>query len=157
MAGYGGIRVWQFRQARGIGPILLALLLVWQISSSFTAHPDYLAYFNVLAGNRPEKNFNDSDIDWGQDLKRLATTLKNRRIKELAICYNGSADLDKLGLPPRQELIPYQKTTGWIAVSLLCLHTGTRKPPYDQYSWLEAYQPVEQVGKSIKLYYIPKL
>jgi 4-amino-4-deoxy-L-arabinose transferase-like glycosyltransferase len=157
VAGYGGIGLWQFRQARGIGPILLALLLVWQISSSFMAHPDYLAYFNVLAGDRPEQNFNDSDIDWGQDLKRLATTLKNRRIKELAICYMGSADLDKLGLPPRQELIPYQKTTGWIAVSVLCLHTGTRRPPYDQYSWLEAYQPVELVGKSTKLYYIPKL
>ncbi len=159
MAGYGGFRLWQFRQFHGIGRILLPLLLTWQITSSFMAHPDYLSYFNVLAGNHPEQNFSDSDIDWGQDIKRLATTIKNRRIKELSTCIqnDGLADFDQLGFPPRKELIPYQKTTGWIAVSISCFHKGTWEPPYDQYSWLEAYEPVERVGKSIKLYYISKL
>jgi 4-amino-4-deoxy-L-arabinose transferase-like glycosyltransferase len=70
VAGYGGFRLWSFRQSRGIGRILLTLLLTWQISSSFMAHPDYLPYFNLFAGNHPEKNFSDSDLDWGQDLKR---------------------------------------------------------------------------------------
>jgi hypothetical protein len=159
VSGYGGFRLWQFRQSRGIGLILLTLLLTWQISSSFMAHPDYLSYFNLLAGNHPEKNFSDSDIDWGQDLKRLASTLNSRRIKELAICIqnDGGADFDQLGFPPRKKLRPYQKTTGWIAVSISCFHKGIHKPPYDQYSWLEAYEPVERVGKSIELYYIPKL
>ena len=157
VSGYGGFRLWQFRKSRGIGPILLTLLLVWQITSSFTAHPDYLPYFNVLAGNHPEKNFSDSDLDWGQDVKRLAITLEKRKIKEFSGAIFGNKKLlTQLGFSI-QKLKPYQKSTGWIAVSTLHLHTGTRKPPYDQYSWLEAYEPVELVGKSIKLYYIPKL
>ncbi len=157
VAGYGALRLWQFRQSRGVGPIILTLLLVWQITSSFTAHPDYLPYFNVLAGNHLEENFNDSDLDWGQDVKRLAITLKKRKIKEFSACiFPGGMEkyLAQLGFSI-QKLEPYQKTTGWIAVSVLRLHTGTRKPPYDQYSWLEAYEPVELVGNSLKLYYIP--
>ncbi len=157
VAGYGGVKLRKFRQSRGIGTILLTLLLIWQLGSSFKAHPDYLPYFNLLAGNHPEKNFGNSDQDWGQDLKRLATTLKNRKIKEFSVCYNGSAKLRHFDFPQNQRLIPYEKTTGWIAVSTSCLRRGTRKPPYDQYSWLEAYNPVELVGKSIYLYYISEL
>jgi hypothetical protein len=155
LAGYGAFMLWRFRRSRGIGPMLLTALLLWQITSSIAAHPDYLAYYNELAGDHPE-DIVLGNTDWGQDVKRLATTLKNREIDELSICYYGSADLDKLGLPPRRDLIPYQKTTGWIAASLLCNKVGAFEPPYDQFSWLEAYEPVEVVGKSIRLYYIPE-
>jgi hypothetical protein len=147
--------LWRFRQSQGIGPALLTILLVWQITSSFAVHPDYIAYYNEIAGRHPE-DIVLGDTDWGQDLKRLNETLKKRGINEFSICYNGSADIDRLGLPPRKELIPYQKTTGWIASDLLCSKLGAWGPPYDHFSWLDAYEPVELVGKSIRLYYIPE-
>ena len=40
---------------------------------SVLIHPDYLSYFNGLAGG-PEKGihyFADSNIDWGEDIKGL--------------------------------------------------------------------------------------
>lgn len=152
VAGYGAYSLWHFRRSRVIGSLLVTGLLVWQMTSSFAAHPDYIAYFNELPGKHPEKIVTDSDLDWGQDLKRLATTLKQRGIKEFSLSYNGSANLDQFNLPPRGKLSPYQKTTGWIAVSVNHLQRGTNNPSF---AWLKEYQPVEQVGKSIWLYYIP--
>ena len=157
VAGYGASRLLSLHPVRYIGLGLITILLSWQLVSSFAAHPDYLAYFNEFAVKHPETIAVDSDLDWGQDLKRLTTTLKNRGIKELAIKYNGSQEinLDQFNLPHWRELNPYQKTTGWIAMSVYHLKYGTGEVPYDQYSWLEKYQPVEKVGKSIWLYYIP--
>ena len=44
---------------------------------SLAAHPDYLAYFNALAGDDPERIVVDSDLDWGQDIKRLGQRLRD--------------------------------------------------------------------------------
>jgi hypothetical protein len=159
VAGYGAFKLLSLhKRFKFVGLALVTLLLSWQLIASFSAHPDYLAYFNELAGHHPEEIVLDSDLDWGQDLKRLALTLKKRGINELKIKYNGSMgiNLDQFNLPPRQELKPYQRETGWIAISIDNLQLGTRQTPYNQFSWLKEYQPVEKVGKSIWLYYIPK-
>lgn len=158
VGGYGASRLLSLnRNYRYIGALVTTVLLSWQIVSSFAAHPDYLAYFNELAGNHPEEIVVDSDLDWGQDLKRLATTLNKRKIDEVAIQYNGSLGINLylFNLPTIRGLAPYQRTTGWIAISVFHLKLGTTEPPYDQYSWLKEYEPVEKVGKSIWLYYIP--
>jgi hypothetical protein len=117
--------------------------------SSARAHPDYLAYFNELAGARPERVLVDSDLDWGQDLRRLTATLQRRGIDTLSVRLFGSADLRRHDLPVFRVLPPYQPATGWIAVSELMLRTS------DRFTWLKAYEPVERVGKSIRLYHIP--
>lgn len=158
VAGYGTFKLMSLNSKYKFAGLALAtLLLSWQLMSSFASHPDYLAYFNELAGNQPERIVGESDLDWGQDLKRLALILKQRDIKEFKIKYNGSIglDLDKFNLPPRQELKPYQSETGWIAISIRYLQVGASQAPYDQYSWLTKYQPVEKVGRSIWLYSIP--
>ena len=157
VAGYGASTLLSVRRLRYIGLGLIAILLSWQLVSSFAAHPDYLAYFNEFAVKHPEEIVADSDLDWGQDLKRLTITLKNRGIKELALKYNNNEEMNlaQFNLPHWRELIPYQKTTGWIAISVYHLKYGSDKAPNEQYSWIEKYQPVEKVGKSIRLYYIP--
>jgi 4-amino-4-deoxy-L-arabinose transferase-like glycosyltransferase len=160
VAGYGAFKLISFNKGfKLIGLVCVAILFSWQLISSFAAHDDYLAYFNELARNHPEEIVVDSDLDWGQDLKRLAITLKNRRINEFKIKYNNNegVDLDRFSLPVRQELKPYQRETGWIAISIFHLKLGTSKAPYDQFSWLKEYQPVEKVGKSIWLYLIPAI
>jgi len=155
-AGFGAVSLWKLRKPRLLGPILVSVLLFWQIVSAAIVHPDYLAYFNELAGNKPEQILVDSNLDWGQDLKRLADTLHERGIKEIAIKYFGTADLSRHGLPKIKKLVPYEFTTGWIAISITNAKTGNYFTPYDHYSWLEKYEPIEYVGKSIKLYHIPE-
>jgi 4-amino-4-deoxy-L-arabinose transferase-like glycosyltransferase len=155
-AGFGAVSLWKLRKPKLLGPILVSVLLLWQIVSTAVAHPDYLAYFNELAGNKPEQILVDSNLDWGQDLKRLADTLHQRGINEIAIKYFGSADLSRHGLPTMRKLVPYEFTTGWVAISITNAKTGNYFPPYDHYSWLEQFEPIDYVGKSIKLYHIPE-
>jgi len=130
----------------------IVALLCWQTIDAIRAHPDHLAYFNMLAGKHPERILVDSDLDWGQDLQRLATRLRERNIREVSIVYRGTADLSQEHLPPYKMLWPHQRTTGWIAVSLLAKATGDDGRGY---TWLDAYRPVERIGKSIDLYFIP--
>jgi hypothetical protein len=129
------------------------------VTSSIRAHPDYLAYFNELAGQHPERILIDSDLDWGQDLLRLSSALQQRHVEEVSIAYAGSAELDlrQFDLPSFRILAPYEKTRGWIAISLLRLKTGGFGLPDDSFWWLEAYKPVCLVGRSIRLYYVPDL
>jgi hypothetical protein len=154
VAGVGASTLWHWRPGLPAGPVLAVLLAGWQVASSFRSHPDYLAYFNELAP-RPERILVDSDLDWGQDLKRLADTLRARDIREVSIAYNGSADLSRHGLPITRELVPFRPTSGWIAISLFCLKMGkigTRTP--DEFAWLERFEPVARVGSSIRLYHL---
>lgn len=154
IAAFGAVRLWKVPRPKFAGPALAIVLLVWQIVSCSRAYPDYLAYFNALAGTSPERISVGSDLDWGQDLFRLSDVLRARHIDSFSIAFLGSADLSRHNLPHFTVLRPFQPTTGWIAISLTRLVRGDTEPPYYGYSWLRSCRPVERVGKSIMLYYV---
>jgi len=72
--------------------------LFWQVGESFAVRPNYLAYFNELAGgpSRGYQHLVDSSLDWGQDLPALKTWLEaHPKIvdgKPLYLAYFGTAD-----------------------------------------------------------------
>ncbi len=158
IAGVGAWQLWERAKPGYAGLIVLFILLAWHVEASVRAHPDYLAYFNELAGQHPENVLIDSDLDWGQDLLRLSALLQEKHVDEVSIAYAGSShlDLSNFGLPPYRVLAPHQPVTGWVAISLLPLKTGGMGVPDDSFSWLEAYQPVGRAGRSIWLYYLPE-
>jgi hypothetical protein len=153
-AGFGAVSLWHNTPHRQWARTATVLLLGWLLVASVRAHPDYLAYFNELAGSQPERILVDSDLDWGQDLLRLAEVLRSRKVDTLAFSYFGTAEPSRHGLPPYTNLVPFRPTTGWIAISLCKLKDGWPEPA-GAYSWLEAYKPVALVGRSIRLYDIP--
>jgi len=60
--------------------VLVALAALF-VAASVAIYPDYLAYFNLLAGG-PANGYRrlvDSSLDWGQDLPGLAKALRERR------------------------------------------------------------------------------
>jgi hypothetical protein len=129
--------------------VLLALLL-WQFGTLVTSYPDYLAFFNPLAGRHPERILVDSDLDWGgQDLRRLEQVLKARHVTQLAIGYRGTADLAREPLPAYSELVPGAPVHGWVAITMLTLQENQAG-----FAWLRPYTP-ERVGSSFDLYFIP--
>jgi hypothetical protein len=159
VAGYGAAAMLTLKgKFRCVGIVIVSILLSWQLFVSYETHPDYLAYFNYLAQGRTEEFGVDSDLDWGQDLKRLTTIIKRRNIDRITIMYNGSRviNLQNFNFPEYRLLEPYQSATGWVAISLYNLKLGTEQAPYDQFSWLNEFIPVEKVGSSILLYYIPE-
>ncbi len=59
---------------RPIGLAVAAVLGLWYGVGTLRVHPHHLAYFNEIAGG-PANGWRllvDSNLDWGQDLKRLA-------------------------------------------------------------------------------------
>ncbi len=132
-----------------VGSALLVGLVGWQVSTWWTANPDYLPYFNETVAH-PEKVLVDSDLDWGQDLWRLERRAAEIKIPLLNLAYRGTADLTREALPPYVVMPPWKPVTGWVAISALAKEHDPKG-----YAWLDAYKPVEWVGKTIKLYYIP--
>jgi len=144
-----GIAALRHRGVARAATVALAAAVTWQLSTLFSAFPDYLPYFNEAVAH-PERVLVDSDLDWGQDLRRLELRAARLRIPHLALAYRGTADLKREPLPPFTVLPGRRPTHGWVAVSQLA-----RTRNLNDYAWLDAYRPVERVGKSIDLYYIP--
>ncbi len=98
-------------------PLLAAFVLVIAVSSSLVfapplsvqcVFPDYLTYFNELAGGPSNgwRSLLDSNLDWGQGLKPLSSWLKERHITQpVYLCYFGQAD-------PLYEGITYKRVIG---------------------------------------------
>ena len=132
-----------------IGTAVATLFILWQVSTIGTAYPDYFPYFNELVSN-PQRVLVDSDLDWGQDLRRLERRLVQLKVPSVSLAYQGTADLTREPLPPFVRLPPRQTATGWVAITAL-----TREHEPLGYNWLNTYRPVERVGKTIDLYFIP--
>jgi hypothetical protein len=132
-----------------VGSGLLVGLVGWQASTLWTANPDYLPYFNETVAH-PAKVLVDSDLDWGQDLWRLEKRAAEIKIPLLNLAYRGTADLTREALPPYVVMPPWKQVTGWVAISALAKEHDPKG-----YAWLDAYEPMEWVGKTITLYYIP--
>jgi 4-amino-4-deoxy-L-arabinose transferase-like glycosyltransferase len=134
---------------RGLVAAALGVLVLMQATTLIRAWPDYLAYFNVLVAD-PEHVVVDSDLDWGQDLKRLIARLSDLQVPSVALAYSGSADLAREGLPRYVLLKPDERASGWVAVSALA-----RAEAPHHFDWLAPYPRRERVGKTIDLYFIP--
>jgi len=150
----GVSRTWQWtrdlkwQRAALLARAALVALMGWQ-ACTLAVWPDYLAYFNGLAPE-PRHVLIDSDLDWGQDFKRLTVRLAQRHIERIALAYQGTADLSREPLPQYTLLQADQLATGWVAVTALARMRAPR-----HFDWLDAYVPVERIGTTIDLYQIP--
>ena len=150
------------------GSRAVILLAAWMVADALLCAPQYLSCFNGLVGGPAggSRVLADSNIDWGQDLMRLAAWQRDHPEAEgLHLAYFGSADPSRYGvkaepLPgispnwPAKEMPPawygtaYAARPGWIAVSINCLRLDPR------YGWLAHYRPVARAGRSILIYHI---
>jgi 4-amino-4-deoxy-L-arabinose transferase-like glycosyltransferase len=138
----GGARRWVYA--------VPAVLCLWFAASSLLAHPDYLAYFNELAGGEPENILVDSDLDWGQDQKRLAERLRELGVTDVAYDPYIVADLEREhGFPHIHSLNRFAPLVGWNAVSV------TVWKELRWVNWPDRFPPRERVGKSMLLWYFP--
>ena len=159
LAGVGGASLWHLRTGRrlgrlAVGRVVSGVLAAWLIASSLAAHPDYLAYFNEAAASRPEHFLLNSDLDYGQDVGRLADTLRARGIDSVTVYLFAFRDDELLAGPsyiayPNWREGPPPPVTGWVAASSLLWRAIPGIP------WLRGRTPAARVGRSIDLFYIP--
>lgn len=137
----------------------VGVLVVWFAASSLACHPDYLAYTNVLAGSAPEKILADSDLDWGQDMKRLSARLREVGATQVAFSPVILADFEgELGFPHMAQSSPVAPSVGWNAVSLSLWKVrrmGLMETHPEVTLWPDRVPPGERVGKGVMLWYFP--
>ena len=126
------------------------LLLGWHAGESWAARPDYLSYFNSFARGSEHEVLGDSNLDWGQDLHRLARYTESHGIDELHLDYFGTTSPAAVGLGHAEPFGPQDRPRGWVAISVTHLQGIYQPPP----AWLEGREPRAKIGKSIWLYYI---
>jgi len=147
----------------------LAATLLVQAASVIKVYPSFLAYFNELIGG-PTNGYKyvcDSNLDWGQDLKRLARWANENNIDKIYVDYFGGATSsyylgDKL-LPWWGERSPRDLMSkgGYLAVSATFLQGGRGqaapgfKNATGYYRWLDGFSPITVIGHSIFVYRIP--
>ena len=147
-AAYAALRLVQALKRKALALAVVTLFVAVQAATSLLAYPDFMTYFNAVAGSRPERILMPIDLDWGQDLKRLETELHKRGVDRVAVSYYGSGELTKHDLPGYTALVPHTPQTGWIAVSLWKLTRDL------DFNWLRTFEPVARIGSSINLYHI---
>lgn len=165
-----------------LGIIILPLLL-WHAIGAISAYPYYVSYFNPIAGG-PKNGYHfvtDSNADWGQDLERLKDWIEEYEMKQcntacqevfkrtgkyvsidkIRVDYFGGGDAKKILGGNRVELWWDSRRpieSGWYAISTNFSQGSIydiRKPNEESYRWLLHHNPVDQVGTSIFMYYIP--
>jgi hypothetical protein len=162
MAMLGSVAVASLWKSSIIGRVLSTVLVGWMIVGTWRSHPDYLPYFNEFGARDPGALLVDSDLDWGQDLERLADTAKARGIEDLSIAYYGFPGRLVELFPAARHVGPKEtRPTGWFAVSETLYRRGWIAPisnmpqPSDSLMWLREHVPAAWVGKSIRLYNLP--
>ncbi len=140
---------------------IVATLTLWYVFSSVKVYPDYLTYFNEAAGG-PKNGINyldNSNIDWGQDLKRLKTYVDKNKINKIKLMYQGSA------FPPYYKIpaIPVSAeekqngpNPGYYAVSANYLIRLISVPKAFGFGsvWKEKLKnPIHAIGNTIYIFY----
>jgi Dolichyl-phosphate-mannose-protein mannosyltransferase len=138
---------------------VLGVLLSWHVWSSVSIFPNYIPYFNELAGGPTggPAILDDSNIDWGQAVKQAAEYVRKRGIRRDQLFFFSPFDAfasQYYGLPASLSnvdvmfrLVYYKPTPGTYIVSS---HFATRVG--HMYKHFQAYKPIDRIGESLWVY-----
>ena len=128
----GGV-AWSISSLKSKSSLVVSSLVIWFIIASLVTWPNYLTYFNELAGGSRNgyRYFVDSSLDWGQDLPGLIKYLDENRSNEpdhSFYAYFGTADPAYYGIKAtrldtlRSVALP-RLAGGLYCISASCLQT----------------------------------
>jgi len=136
----------------------ISILIIWLAAETAFAYPSYLAYFNQTVGGSKNgyKYVTDSNVDWGQDLKRLEKFVSDNDIQKIRVDYFGGGDVQHyLGDKAIMWHSALGQEPGWYAISATFLQNSlyykiTEGIP--DYEWLRERTPTAEIGGSILIY-----
>lgn len=136
--------------------VVLGLMFFGMVATQVASYPNEIGYFNSFAGG--SKNgpawLIDSNLDWGQDLPKLSSWMKQRGLTALPFVYYGWAKVDdyltQLHVPTTDQLARGESLHGFAAISIGQLYRRDQV-----YGWLKKHPPIAIIGSSIYLYNLP--
>jgi hypothetical protein len=134
--------------------IVAGALCGWMLVVALWAHPFYIEYFNEFGGGAKNgyRYLLDSNLDWGQDAKRLKYFLSQHGINHIYLRYFGvPAVIQYYGISNTSVTAEQaqQIHDGILVISVMEL----MKPDWN---WLRQRQPVARVGYTLFVYQIGK-
>lgn len=143
-----GAATLRWRGARGVTAALVVCVAV----SSLRTYPYYLPYANEAFGGpaRTHLHLHDSNVDWGQDLGRLADRLRGRyRDERVWLVYKGSGVPSAYGIhAPDPRKVSPGRVHGLLVVSDSSV-AGARGRLA---ALIGDSRPVDEIGHSITVY-----
>ncbi|MFD4637769.1 phospholipid carrier-dependent glycosyltransferase [Lentzea sp. NPDC058436] len=135
---------------RGYARIAVALVA----ASSLWTFPYYLPYSNEVFGgpSKTHLHLHDSNVDWGQDLGRLAERLKRYPGERTWLVYKGAGVPEHYGIrasDPRE--VPPDQVKGLLVVS----NTAIAKADDALRALVDTSTPIDVVGHSITIFRRP--
>lgn len=142
---------------------------LWLMGQAIFIWPDYLPFFNIVAGGEDDqwRLLSDSNIDWGQDLPALAAW-QQASGQPVKLSYFGTAYPSAYGLdfeplpmwlpapeqamPGRQLYDPQNPAPGVYALSVTSLHGIVLGGQREAFAWFRTQEPLARLGNSIFLY-----
>ena len=128
------------------------LLVLFVAVSSLHTFPYYLPYSNEAFGGpaRTHEHLHDSNVDWGQDLGRLADRLRARYAGERVwLVYKGSGVPSWYGIEASDPLrVPPGEVRGLLVVS----DSSVAKATGPLAELIRTSEPIDSVGHSITIY-----
>ncbi|SDG55870.1 Dolichyl-phosphate-mannose-protein mannosyltransferase [Lentzea fradiae] len=120
-------------------------------ASSLWAFPYYLPYSNELFGgpSKTHLHLHDSNVDWGQDLGRLAERLERHSGERLWLVYKGAGVPEHYGIHAEDPgKVPADLVRGVLVVS----DTAIAKADERLQALLDTSAPIDVVGHSITIF-----
>ncbi|MFJ7214892.1 phospholipid carrier-dependent glycosyltransferase [Amycolatopsis sp. NPDC098790] len=132
-------------------PAAVAALVVFAAVSSLRTFPYYLPYSNEAFGGPPRTHLrlHDSNVDWGQDLGRLADRYRGERIW---LVYKGSGVPSAYGIEAADPRgVRPEDVHGLLAVS----DSAIAKADDRLTALIAGSTPIDDIGHSITIYHRP--
>lgn len=145
---------------------LIVVLCGWLVIGSVSIWPNYLAYFNQLAGGPANGHrwLVDSNLDWGQDLRNLKIYMGQHGLQRVKLSYFGSVSpsfygieydcLPSFGIQPREGCPPEAEVKiepGVYVISVTNLQ-GALLPDHDAFARFRNRLPTARIGYSLFVY-----
>ncbi|MBN1874248.1 MAG: glycosyltransferase family 39 protein [Anaerolineae bacterium] len=140
------------------------ILLSWLILGTLLIAPNYLTFFNALAGGAAGgyRYLVDSNLDWGQNLWDLKNWMENHNESHVYYAHYSPARPQVYGinadfLPPDPRAVdftPWDPTPGLYAIGATVLQ-GPYAPDHNTYAWFRTHKPTAILGNALWVYQVP--
>jgi Dolichyl-phosphate-mannose-protein mannosyltransferase len=134
-------------------PTLTALLAALVIES-LSIFPYYTSFFNAISGGPANGRayLLDSNIDWGQDVERLADYFREQRLTPVCAATFGGVPLESYGVPAT-DLLAYEDLEHADCVAAVSVNfLEGLFIPRETFDRLRARTPMARIGYSIYLF-----
>jgi hypothetical protein len=131
-------------------PVVACLVLL--AVESLSSFPNYLPFVNAAFGgpDQAPRYLLDSNVDWGQDTRKLEWWLEARGISRICFAYFGAQPRSAFGF----TYVDVPATPGPNHANVDCVVAAAVQYLYmhDEVAWLRAYTPIAKIGHSIYVY-----